>query len=476
MRDTTTVSPGEWMTGCALALRRMVLRRIIYVNEVSALTRLPSREAKLAMRHLCEMFPGIEVDEDSLGPISWRLPVGSPLCHEVQPATRLTAEAVRRLANHGETAQVEFKQSIHPNHADRIRKNICALANDLPGTNQPGYVLIGVAPDGAIVGTEVSEKLLNLFTHMRHDGGLAPSPVMQVYTVKVDDLTVLVIEVSPCLQAPVRFSGITWVRVGPSVTVATQEEERLLRERRAKWQRTFDQQRCPGAALDDLDLEAVTKYLRIEEQPNITQLEARQLWIRQPQGEGPTNAAVLVFSRGGVSRLFPALAFHYVRYSGTRRRENRIVESRVFRGGIAEQLRILDCVRRICAGGGYPEDAIEVLVMNAMIHRDYEGDSPSKLLWLKDRVEIVNCGGLSEVDAAKVFAGEPLVHHRNDLIADLMQRAGLCRKLGSGLQFAREALEDHGNRIVFKIDRTQFKVVIYVRDEEIRGIPKDVSN
>ena len=75
-------------------------------------------------------------------------------------------------------------------------------------------------------------------------------------------------------------------------------------------------------------------------------------------------------------------------------------------------------------------------------------------------------GGLSEVDAATLTAGEPLVHYRNELIARLMQRAGLCRKLGSGLQSAREALECSGNPIEFKIDPAQFHVTVYLQGGE----------
>ena len=42
----------------------------------------------------------------------------------------------------------------------------------------------------------------------------------------------------------------------------------------------------------------------------------------------------------------------------------------------------------------YPQWAIRELLMNAVMHRDYRSNTPTKFYQYKDRLEIVNPGGL----------------------------------------------------------------------------------
>jgi len=62
-------------------------------------------------------------------------------------------EDIEKMARAGETETLEFKKST----AQRVRavQTLCALLN-----GNGGHVVIGVAPDGRIVGQDISEKTL----------------------------------------------------------------------------------------------------------------------------------------------------------------------------------------------------------------------------------------------------------------------------------------------------------------------------
>ncbi len=129
-----------------------------------------------------------------------------------------------------ESQLVERKRS----GADRsgIRKNICAFANDLPGTGKPGVIFVGVENDGGCAGIQVDDELLRTLAQIRSDGNILPLPSMTVEKKTIHECDVAAIQVEPAANPPVRYQGRVWVKVGPTVQQATPEEEQRLTERR----------------------------------------------------------------------------------------------------------------------------------------------------------------------------------------------------------------------------------------------------
>jgi len=79
----------------------------------------------------------------------------------------------------------------------------------------------------------------------------------------------------------------------------------------------------------------------------------------------------------------------------------------------------------------YPELAIRELVANALIHQNFSitGSGPMVEIF-DDRMEITN-PGLPLVDPARMLDSPP--RSRNEALASLMRRMGICEERGSGV-------------------------------------------
>jgi ATP-dependent DNA helicase RecG len=97
---------------------------------------------------------------------------------------------------------------------------------------------------------------------LRDNGRIQPLPAMKVSKITLSDGAgdVAVVEVLPSDLTPVRYDGRVHIRVGPRRAIASEQDERILTERRTARARTFDAQPCAGAALDDLALDLFTDY------------------------------------------------------------------------------------------------------------------------------------------------------------------------------------------------------------------------
>ena len=69
----------------------------------------------------------------------------------------MTLDEIRRMAASGESETVEFKETT--GERNEAAKSLCAMLN-----HQGGAVLIGVKPDGAIAGQQVSDNTLQRLT------------------------------------------------------------------------------------------------------------------------------------------------------------------------------------------------------------------------------------------------------------------------------------------------------------------------
>ena len=135
----------------------------------------------------------------------------------------LDAQEITRLAGDLESFHVERKANFKPAKSD-IEEAICAFANDLPGAGRAGVILIGVTDrTGQPTGLAVSDELLREITDIRSSGNILPFPVMSVYKAALGQHDIVVIEVQPSRDPPVRLRGRVCVRVGPRKGTATRD-------------------------------------------------------------------------------------------------------------------------------------------------------------------------------------------------------------------------------------------------------------
>jgi len=91
-----------------------------------------------------------------------------------------------------------------------------------------------------------------------------------------------------------------------------------------------------------------------------------------------------------------------------------------------------------------PLDALREILLNAVMHRDYEMFAPIRVTWFDDRVQIDNPGGPFQIPASS-FGKPGLTGYRNPNIAEAMHNMELVEKFGFGLPLARKALAENGN-------------------------------
>lgn len=369
---------------------------------------------------------------------------------------------LERLATDLESDQVERKESLV--EREKIRQAICAFANDLPGHGSPGYVFIGLSDAGKPTSRPITDELLRTLADMRSDGNILPIPSLTVRKVVIQGVAVAVVEVHPSDTPPVRFKGQVWIRVGPRRAIATLEEERRLTERRIAGVQTFDQRPCADSTSDDLLLEPFrVEYLpRIVDQgvidENRRSLEEQLASLRffDVKAHVPTNAGLLVFGRDPL-QFSPGAYIQFVRFDGETLADP-VQDEKQIAGNLLTQLVQLDNLlplqihtARAPARGlrheerpDYPRVAIREFALNAVMHRVYEAtNSPVRINWFVDRVEILSPGGLYGQVTPQNY--ERVSDYRNPVIAEAMKVLGYVERFGTGIMRANAALRVNGN-------------------------------
>jgi ATP-dependent DNA helicase RecG len=350
------------------------------------------------------------------------------------------------------------ERTISKEKTDKFGEAICAFANDLPHHRLPGYLFVGANQDGSASEATITDELLLKLAAIRTDGNLLPAPRMVVEKKLLGGGEIAVVEVFPSDLPPVRYKGVVWVRVGPRRARATEADERALIERRAAYARSWDARPCPEAQLDDLvlslfeayKLEAIAKEVLDENhRPIEDQLASLRMFDRKTRA--PTYAGLLLFAKDALT-FIPGAYLQYVQYSGTDaaaevRRERRIVgdllsvlrelanladelaNARPVESGPLQETTIYD----------YPPVAMREVFVNAIVHRDYESNTPVMLLHFDDRIEIHNPGGLYGDIRAEDFPGATA--YRNPVLAEASKTLGFVNRFGRGVPRARDAMK-----------------------------------
>ena len=104
----------------------------------------------------------------------------------------------------------------------------------------------------------------------------------------------------------------------------------------------------------------------------------------------------------------------------------------------------------------YPQWAIRELLMNAVMHRDYQSNAPIRFYQFSDRIEIQNPGGL--YGAAADFPHQN--DYRNPKIAEVMKNLAYVNRFGRGIATVQADLHTNGNQPAeFDISQTTFFLV-----------------
>ena len=356
------------------------------------------------------------------------------------------------------------ERTISTTDTNKFAEAICSFSNDLPNHQKPGYLFVGVTNDGLPSGVDISDQLLQNLAAIRSDGNVQPLPRMNVEKVLIDEIPIAVVEVFPSDLPPARYKGRVHIRVGPRRAMASEAEERALSERRAYTLRTWDARPCAEATIDDLQLDVFLTTYRsaavdrrvIEENGRPIELQLAALRCYDLKAQRPTNAGVLLFGKDPQS-FYTGAYVQTVRYAGTDS-ATEVQHERRITGDFLTMLRALDEVAEDRADAkpvatsltaetivyAYPPKAMHELLVNAIIHRSYDGGTtPVQFNQYADRIEILNPGGLYPDLTPESFS--QMTAYRNPVLAEAAKVLGFANRFGRGIALARSELARNGS-------------------------------
>lgn len=378
-----------------------------------------------------------------------------------------------------ESDRVERKASAK--RIEEICEAICSLANDLPNHRVPGVIFVGVRSDGSCANLPITESLLVKLADLRSNGNIHPFPYMLVQKRILNDCDMAVIIVHPSDLPPVKYNGLTCIRVGPRRATATaDEEQRLIEKRRYNTSTPYDMHSAEGSSIEDLDLELLKEYLLsaipsdvLEQNTRSDKQQLNSLRFLTPEGLA-TVSGILILGKHP-REFIPGAYVQFLRIEGTTITDP-IKDQKELHGPIAHLLRDIDQVLKINISvssdvrvedietprADYPIVALQQLIRNAVMHRTYEStNSPVRVFWFSDRIEIHSPGGPFGSVTKDNFAQPGNVDYRNPNIAEAMKNLGYVQRFGLGIPLAIDELKKNGNpRLDFIVEATNILAIV----------------
>ena len=354
-----------------------------------------------------------------------------------------------------EMSYVEFKENFFD--PEKIGEYISAMANSAALLDKDhAFVIWGIRDnDHAVVGTKFTfhtkakgnEDLIPWITRQ-----LLPQTHFEFSELQYQGHRLVILSIAAAAFQPIRFAGNAYIRIGSysKPLIGYPDHERRL------WL-AFDKKPFEaGIALDRVEeaeffrLIDVAAYFELTDQvqpeSRLAVLEAflnEKLVYRSPgKGWRISNLGAILFAKN--LNEFPTLTRKVPRvilYAGTNKsapaREQVGIHGYAagFRGLLAYVRDALPAreefnegVRRLVPI--LPEKAVRELVANALIHQDFSIKGAGPLVELfTDRIEVTN-PGRPLMDPSRLIDAAP--QSRNESLASLMRRMGICEERGSG--------------------------------------------
>ena len=378
-----------------------------------------------------------------------------------------TDEELLQIIEDGEADRVEFKESLSGSAAERIREAICALANDLPCHEKPGFVFVGVRDDKTIAGLSVTDQLIQQLADMKTDGNIVPPPSLNVEKRTLQGKEIAVVTVQPSNSPPVRYKGAIYIRIGPRRGIATAQDERTLNEKRRYGDIPFDLHPIPTSGVSDLNLAQFrNEYLPQAFSDETLAANERslneQLAVTKMIGaaDQPTSTVLGILTIGKNPQDFlPGAYVQFLRIDGSELTDD-ILDGEEIRGAIPDLLRRVD--DKLTAHNRtavnfttnvveqrtelYPIPALQQITRNAVMHRTYEAtNAPIRVSWFNDRIEVLSPGGAFGTVNAENFGRPGFTDYRNPNLAEAMKTLGYVQRFGVGIPTARRLLKGAGH-------------------------------
>ncbi|MBE7381255.1 MAG: putative DNA binding domain-containing protein [Leptolyngbya sp. SIO1E4] len=364
-----------------------------------------------------------------------------------------------------ETERLEFKEAKTQYDTTKLLRYCVALSNE-----GGGHLVLGVTnkPPRQVVGTQAFAATTDLNDIKAR---IVDKLRFRVETIELEhpDGRVLVFEIPPRpVGQPRAIDGAYLMRAGEDLVAMTPDVlKAIFAEDQQDW---FSQAVHSDASPDDvialLDTQTYFDLLKIpyptSREAVLERLLSEGFIQRTTSGWNITNLAAVLLAKK-LNAFSPALArkaSRFVIYDGINKLNTRdeIVGNRGYAVGFeglvdfvhaaAPQNRFIEEVVREEVKM-FPKQALRELIANALIHQDFLATGSSVMIEMyNDRVEISN-PGIPPIPAER-FIDE--YRSRNEQLADIMRRFGICEEKGSGIDKVITAAE------VFQLPAPDFRI------------------
>lgn len=370
-------------------------------------------------------------------------------------------QKLRQLLKSEEGPKLDFKESLHlENESDKkeLTKDVIAMANSRGGR---GYILFGIQDKTkniiGITASDFKEEQIQQIIYNRCD---PPVPI-SIDFIEYDGKTIAVLTVYRSNHKPHMMlqNGAFYIRRGSTTDVARRGEIANLFQENGLM--SYETVILKNATLEDLDYDLISRYFSsldiINGKPNEILMEAMGMIGQRGELEGfrATIGGMLLFGKN------PSLYLPHVYIKITCNDEIEYIT-----GNIVKMLDVACTrIRELIADKDYPFQAVEEVIANALVHRDYLDSSRGVVIAVSDKnIEISNPGSLIASNSIYKFEHENNPDRRNPWLYQRLVIADSGRrflKSGAGLSRVKKAFEGIGDVKYLNIgSQNLFKVIL----------------
>jgi len=352
------------------------------------------------------------------------------------------------LISRGEDSRTQFKQSQDVTNARSLAGEMVAFAN-----SKGGKIVIGVDDAGSVVGLSLNDiKRINQLISNTASDCVRPPVNPQTENISLGEQLVLVVTVAEGISKPYSDNdGVIWVKSGADKRRVTSREE-IQRMLQSADLIHADAIPVEGTTSGDIDVEHFGAFFERQygETPNNVLHKTGMSLIQLLNNLGLAReatlnlAGVMLFSRNP-QRHRPAFVVKAVSFVGNDPAGNKYRDSQDIGGCLRDlyngtmsfltrNLRWLQDEKDFNTVGDLevPQTALEELVVNMLLHRDYFISAPWRVMLFDNRVELISPGALpNNLTVENIRCGVSNI--RNPLIASFATKELPYRGMGTGI-------------------------------------------
>lgn len=372
----------------------------------------------------------------------------------------------------GETSKVQFKKEM--DNDDSIAAELIAFSN-----SKGGMILFGIEDKkGTVLGLDY-QQLQSYSNRIATIANDKVKPQVFLYTEVVsipsetDEKKILVVEVAEGIAKPYKDkNGAIWIKQGSDKRRLTDNNEqvRLFQQSGILY---LDEMIIPQTSIEDIDFSKVEQYIKAiqkretEEKTEISETILTNLNILK---NGRLTLGGLLFFAKNPQKYRPAFCVKAISFfgnsiGGTEYRSSQDIEGTIPQI-FEETMRFFTTnLYHVQAEQNFnktgilevSQTALEELLQNALVHRDYSKNSPVRIMIFDNRIEIVSPGSLpNSLTIENVKMGNAVV--RNNLLVSYCSKLMNYRGFGSGITRALEAQPNI--ELINDSEGEQFRVII----------------